>query len=150
MTEHSHDHSHEISHSDIELLKKSQLFKEIEALNVSVPISHLDEELEKSWAGYVAAKKDVVFHSTHMIMSVIRKHLPNARYVVIYEDHSHDAPHGHIEAILDAEMHKVEVDGDWHDLEWSNEVDELVWDIYNLSKEYFSLNGGKRRLLLGV
>jgi hypothetical protein len=150
MTEHSHSHSHGISHEEIDLLKKSQFYKEIEKQNANLEISEVEESLELAWSEYVATKKKVVFYSTQSALSLIQKFVPNAKYLVVYEDHSHDAPHGHIEVILDETMHEISLDGDWHDLEWSHEVDELIWDIYSLAKEYFSLVGGKRRLLLGA
>lgn len=145
----AHSHSHEISHEEIDILKNSQLYKELANFGTSEDALELEEALESAWSEYVASKKKIVACSTKSALGIIQKFFPEAKYLVVYEDHSHDAPHGHIDVILDEAMHKIEISEDWHDLEWSHEVDELIWDIYTLSKEYFSLVGGKRRLLLG-
>lgn len=149
MTEHSHSHPHEISHESLNLLYNSQFHREVKELGLPGG-SDIEEQLERFWSEYVLSKKKVVVKSAELALEIIRKFLPEAKYILIYEDHSHDAPHGHIEAILDGSMHSIHIHGDWHDLEWTHEVDELVWDIYTLSKEYFSLVEGKRRLLLGA
>ena len=148
MTENSHSHDHHISHDDVTQLLGSAFYKETLAFP-NLGENELEPTLEATWSQYILAKKKVVAYSAEFGLSLIKKVLPNAKYLVIYEDHSHDAPHGHVEAILDETMHAIELEGDWHDLEWSHEIDELVWDIYNLAKEYFSLVGGKRRLILG-
>lgn len=149
MTEHTHSHSHGISHEEIATLAASHFHKDMAAIKAQ-SYSDLETALEESWSEYVSAKRKVVFYSSEQALAIVKNFVPNAAYLVIYEDNSHDAPHGHLEVILDESMHEIALDEDWHDLDWSHEIDELVWDIYTLAKEYFTLVGGKRRLLLGV
>lgn len=149
MSEHSH--SHEVSHEVVtELIEQNETFALHKSLALLTSEAVDDESYEEAWAEYSAAKKKVVAYTIQKMVGLIIEQVPEVAYVILYEDHSHDAPHGHIEALLDASQHSINLGGDWHDLGWTNEVDEYVWDVYNLGKEYFSLTGGKRRLLIKV
>jgi hypothetical protein len=146
MSEHSH--SHGLSHNELATLvavtDKSEFYKLVNSL----PTEISEEEYEASWSEYTEAKKKVAAYSIKKMVSLVKSQLPEASYIVLYEDHSHDAPHGHIEAFIDSTEHTIKLDQDWHDLSWSNEVDEIVWDIYHLAKEHFVLIDGKRRMLI--
>lgn len=148
MSEHSHSHSHGISHSQLSSLQEATAKSEFYNLVNSLPSDVSEEDYESSWSEYAEAKKIVAAYSIKKMIALVKSQLPDAAYIVLYEDHSHDAPHGHIEAFLDSTEHTIKLEQDWHDLSWSNEVDEVVWDIYHLAKEHFILNDGKRRMLI--
>lgn len=149
MSEHSH-HS-DISHNAIDQLtsynQSSPIHKTLRELESHSPS---DETYELAWSTYSRAKREVIAHTILKMNDIVLNKLSQAKYVLLYEDHSHDAPHGHIEVFLDESKHVIKLDEDWHDLEWSSEVDEYVWDIYNLGKEYFTLIDGRRRLLIEI
>lgn len=86
------------------------------------------------------------------ICRIIAKHIPEARVVVIIEDTSHDSPHGHIQYILDKEQH-ILMDGgsdEWHDLDWTNEANDLAWDLYYIASPLFTTHRGYHYLDLPV
>lgn len=147
MSEHSH--SSNISHDNINKLIAANESSPIHQMLPDLMSQALSEEdYESAWVSYSDARKKTVAYVIARMLGIVRQNNPEAAYVLLYEDHSHDAPHGHVEAFLDKNHHVIELDTDWHDVEWSNEVDEYVWDIYNLGKETFSLIEGKRRLLI--
>ncbi len=149
MSEHSH-HSN-ISHGTIDKLIANNQSSPIQKTLLEMrQHSTSEDRYELAWSNYSRAKREVIAHTILKMNAIILGKLNGVKYVLLYEDHSHDAPHGHIEVFLDETQHQIELGGDWHDLDWSSEVDEYVWDIYNLGKEYFTLIDGKRRLLLEV
>jgi hypothetical protein len=149
MSEHLH-HS-DITHKAIDQLtsynKSSPIHKTLMELELHATS---EDAYEIAWSSYSKAKREVIAHTIVKMNEIVLNNLPHAKYVLLYEDHSHDAPHGHVEVFLDETQHAIELSEDWHDLAWSSEVDEYVWDIYNLGKEYFTLVDGKRRLLIEI
>lgn len=70
---------------------------------------------------------------------IISEQFPEAVAVIIVEDNSHDDPHGHVGTIIDSNGDTL-MDGrtdTWHDLEWTDEVDELAWDLHYLARPIF-------------
>jgi hypothetical protein len=65
--------------------------------------------------------------------SLIREHLPAAHTLVLKEDMSHLPAHGHVEDITDANGTSIMPALDeWHDLTWTMNVDDDVWEIHQL------------------
>lgn len=74
------------------------------------------------------------------IARAILDRFPEAHRIEIFEDISHDAPHGHIGKVLD-ERKNLLIDGtseEWHNLEWTRSVDEDAWDFHYYAYELFT------------
>lgn len=86
------------------------------------------------------------------ICRIIAKHIPEASIIVIVEDSSHDSPHGHIQHILDKEQNILADGGsdEWHDLDWTGEVNDLAWDLHYLASPLFVTHRGYHHLDLIV
>lgn len=138
-----HHHSHDCFSEVAPALQGNQ------ALAVS-PEDIGDDEYENSWREYIAARGELVRATSHKIMNAVSEHLPDVKWIVFYEDRSHDAPHGHIEGILDEDGHDlVQASGqDWHDLDWTGDIDEWTWDLYHLHAEMFMKIGSRRRFII--
>lgn len=147
--EHSHSHSLEVSHLELEALLNTR-FNNLAKKQKNLGEEFSEVSYEESWSHYTIAKQNVVIQTMDMLARTVHVQLPEAKFIVLYEDHSHDAPHGHIESFLDESGHTIDLGEDWHDVPWGTEVDELVWDIYNLAKEHFVTSGDKRRLVVEV
>jgi hypothetical protein len=94
---------------------------------------------EQAWKMRRAATEQIIALTEETLARIVADHLPTAAMVVLYEDTSHDAPHGHVLHVLDADGHVlIEGTGDlWHDSAWTDEVDELVFDLHHLDREGF-------------
>jgi hypothetical protein len=146
---HTRSDSHGVSHSELEDLLKTRLNNIVQKHKLSGEESS-EEAYENSWSAYSVAKQNVIVQTMNMLARIVHAQLPTAKFIILYEDHSHDAPHGHIESFLDESGHLIDLGEDWHDIPWGSEVDELVWDIYNLAKEHFTTSGDKRRFVVEV
>lgn len=102
---------------------------------------------EDAWKARSAATDVVVAATEELLARLIATHIPEAAEIVLYEDTSHDAPHGHLEQIIDANGHVVMhgTSDHWHDLPWAQEADEYVWDIHHLDRDGFVYDGTRRR-----
>lgn len=70
---------------------------------------------------------------------LVSSNVPGAFDVVLVEDTSHDAPHGHVHSVRDTAGRTL-LDGrsdEWHDLPWTGDVDEDVFDLFHLAREDF-------------
>ena len=139
----SHSHEHDFS----DLLSKST-----EDNTVSVPNEPVeDDQYQETWAVYRRAEASLVSQISQMLAVAVSEHLPEAKYIVLYQDTSHDAPHGHIEAVLDESGNNLTAhSGDWHDLDWTADIDEWAWDIHHLSPSSFTRMGDRRRLIISI
>lgn len=111
-----------------------------------------DDVYQDAWARYSAAEKDLVKTISQMIANEVAEHMPDAAFIVLYQDTSHDAPHGHIEAVLDSNGVNLITSQhlDWHDLEWTSDIDEWAWDIHHLSPSSFIRLGERRRFIIRI
>lgn len=143
----SHPHTH-----DNGSLNKTSLLDAVASKEGLVVVAEevLASEHEEAWVDFLAAKSELVQSTCSMIASTVLENLESAAYIVLYEDRSHDAPHGHVEAIYNAAGETLlEGAGDsWHDLDWASDIDEWVWDIYYVSAESFTAIEGKRRFII--
>jgi len=139
----SHSHKHDFS----ELLALASKDNNISVPNESVE----DEKYQETWAVYRQAEASLVRQISQMIAVEVSNHLPEAKHIVLYQDTSHDAPHGHIEAVLDASGNNLTAhSGDWHDLDWTADIDEWAWDIHHLSPSSFTRMGDRRRFIISI
>lgn len=111
-----------------------------------------DRDYEVAWEEYTAARGTAARVCQNKLMNIIRENYPDVATIVLYEDRSHDAPHGHLEGIFNAHGSLLisGVSDAWHELEWASDADDLIWDIYHLGSQFFNNIGGKRRLILKV
>lgn len=102
--------------------------------------TELDEALNGIWAERERASAQAALVIAEMISRLIVQHIPNAARVVLVEDRSHGAPHGHVRDIFDGDgAHLISGRGDdWHNLDWSHDVDEHVHDLHYLASQVFS------------
>lgn len=102
---------------------------------------------EDAWKARSASTEVVVAATEELLARTVLQHFPTAVLVTLYEDVSHDAPHGHLERIEDVNGHVLILgtSDTWHDLSWSQEVDEYVWDLHHLDRDGFVLDGNRRR-----
>lgn len=92
-------------------------------------VEALDETWERKQNLSLAA-----FHICEELLArVIVENVPGAAIIVVTQDTSHDAPHGHLKRVRDA-AGNVLVDAssaEYHDLPWAYQADEYVYDLYN-------------------
>ena len=71
---------------------------------------------------------------------LVSKNLPEAQIIYVVVDDSHDAPHGHIGDILDHDRKLIAngLSDEWHDLGWTNEANDLAWDLHYVAKSLFN------------
>lgn len=102
---------------------------------------------EDAWKARSAATDVVVAATEELLARLICEHFPTAVSIVLYEDTSHDAPHGHLEQIIDADGHVIMLgtSNEWHDFAWAQEADEYVWDLHHLDRDGFIFEGQRRR-----
>ena len=101
---------------------------------------------DSAWSVRRTATEAIIAMTEESIARAVAENLPGAHEVVLYEDHSHDAPHAHVRHVLDVhgEVLIAANGDDWHELEWTPEVDELVWDLYHLDRAGFHLGAEGR------
>ena len=77
------------------------------------------------------------------IARIVLKNIPEAHIVFIIVDESHDAPHGHIGNILDHDRQVIAngLSDEWHDLGWTNEANDLAWDLHYIARPLFAKTG---------
>lgn len=114
----------------------------------------LEANQDRYWTERIANTKTIVALTEEQLSRIVLENIPEAVEIVLYEDRSHDAPHGHALHVVDASG-KVLMEGtgdDWHDAGWTADVDEYIWDIYNLDRQGFHTVEGKRvrKILLRV
>ncbi len=106
----------------------------------------LETEQDKFWVARIALTKSILAITEEQLSRIVIVNIPEAVEIVLYEDKSHDAPHGHVLHVVDKDG-KILMEGtgdDWHDAGWTSEVDEYVWDIYNLDRQGFYTIENKR------
>lgn len=161
----THDHSqphHENTHSHehapaprrlpghaVQALHDSQAEKRA-SRRVMFAGQHVDAVLEMNedaWRARSAATDVVVAATEELLARLVADHFPTAVAIVLYEDTSHDAPHGHLEKIVDADGHTLILgtSDQWHDLAWAQEADEYVWDLHHLDRDGFVYEEHNRR-----
>jgi hypothetical protein len=101
---------------------------------------------ERAWTTRVKATEQVIAATEELLARAVGAAVPGAVEVVLYEDHSHDAPHGHVLHIADADGNPIMsgTGDDWHDASWTETVDEYVWDLHHLDREGFQTEGTQR------
>ena len=117
----------------------------------SYPMEALTAALDSAWATRYAATEQACQILAARILTTISRHIPDVHIVVLREDTSHLPAHGHVDALLDG--HGVNLlarlNLNWHELEWTSEIDEDVWDLHHLAPYLFTLSDdGIRRLTL--
>ncbi len=120
--------------------------------DIDITDEEIDLALDMQWKTRESATSALfVLHCTRA-MKIVRQNIPEAVTVVLREDTSHLPPHGHVDDILDADGNTLMPHhDDWHDSEWTHEVDEEVWDIYYLSSIRFAHESdGVRRIRITV
>lgn len=148
---HTHEHGgHHHEHTAPADLSHGAAFEQ--RLAARGPYSGLSEDelaasYEEQWSVRRAATESIIALTEETIARLVELHVPDAAEVVLYEDHSHDAPHAHVRHIVDASGEVlIEANGDaWHDEDWTGEIDELVWDLYHLDRHGF-VSGGHGRV----
>lgn len=158
--DHSHGHSHNDSHSHVEEVFNSSPagfadsvnLKEYEKRNSSreelqgMPENKMEQLYDIAWKQRKEATATIVTMTEEMLSRMVKEHFPESVEIVLYEDHSHDAPHAHVKHVVNSEG-LILIDGtsdEWHDLSWTPDVDELVWDLYNLDRQGFQREGHNR------
>jgi len=109
-----------------------------------------EDEYELAWATYSRVRNKISDMTQKRIMEHVLEHIPEACFVVLYEDRSHDAPHGHCEGIYSCSGEELlsGTSDTWHDLDWTSDIDEFIWDVYHVSSDRFTTLGGVRRLVI--
>jgi len=102
---------------------------------------------EDAWKARSASTDVIVAATEELLARMIVEHFPEAASIVLYEDTSHDAPHGHLERILDADGNVIMLgtSNEWHDFAWAQEADEYIWDLHHLDRDGFVADGQRRR-----
>lgn len=142
---HDHDHSHEHPHGHDRGLRPVS-----DAPSGDAALERLEESLEQAWRRRLDADRDITAALEALIATRVAQAMPDASAVLFYEDRSHDAPHGHIRAVC-AEDGTVLLAGtgdEWHDLAWTHEIDELVFDLFTVDRARFSPRGGADGVIL--
>jgi hypothetical protein len=137
MTGHPHPHPHDHEHAP----------HPVDAHDLSDASDQgLTGIIEQAYAARAAATAVIVAALQEQIGRAVWVALPSAATVVLYEDRSHDAPHAHVRAVLDADGATLaDGTGDWwHEQDWTGNVDELVWDLYHLDPAGFHSSAGER------
>lgn len=156
---HSHDggHTHDHAHGHAVPRSRAWGYPELDSLAETKDRARLSSravfagvsddavaaDLEAFWAARVSATRQLTAATEETLARIVARHLPNAAMVVLYEDTSHDAPHGHVHTILDGHGHTL-IEGtsdQWHDLDWAGDVDDLVWDLHHVDRDGFTDDG---------
>lgn len=99
--------------------------------------SDLDAKYEEAWIARQELTSAIVAITEEMIARLVLEDFPTATEVVLYEDHSHDAPHAHVLYILSNDVVLIEGTSDeWHD-QMNSDIDELVWDLHHIDRPGF-------------
>lgn len=95
--------------------------------------------LTQTWTERSVATERLVAITEELIARTVSTHMPAAAVVLLREDTSHGGPHGHVYQVLDADENVLmDAEGeDWHNLEWTGEVDEYAWDLHYLGRDRF-------------
>jgi len=102
---------------------------------------------EQAWQEHSEITDRLLAFAEETLARVVVENVREAATIVLREDHSHGSPHGHIHLILDAEGSTL-YDGaseEWHNLAWSDVVDDYAWEIHHLGKMYFSTDKNQLR-----
>jgi hypothetical protein len=158
--EHSHEHDHEHGHEHapsprsmpaeaVHSLHDYQAEKRAarRAMFASKDIDDIVEFNEDAWKARTSATDVIVAVTEELIARLVLEHFPKAHAIVLYEDTSHDAPHGHLEKIVDVEGNVLILGSsdEWHDFAWAQEADEYIWDLHHLDRDGFVFEEQKRR-----
>lgn len=158
--DHSHNHEHEHTHSHDEASNVEEVFNtspagdgdvakdyETRAAKRETYRNYSDDDLDDSFNAMWNIRRNntniILALTEETISRIVKKNIPNAAEIVLYEDHSHDAPHAHALLVSDEKGH-VLIEGtgdDWHEASWTMDVDELIWDLYNLDPHGFHREG---------
>lgn len=108
---------------------------------------------EEAWEGRNKASRVISAVSEELLARKVKAIFPTATLIVLFEDTSHDTAHGHLESILDTnyEVLALGVSDAWHEADWSHELDEHVWDLFQLDREGFVTDpDGVRRRTIAI
>lgn len=124
--------------------------------------SEIDKSLDEAWAKRHAATVELSDLIVSKIKTLVLEQFPQAGKIVLYEDHSHDHPHAHL-AYIATRSGDVLIEGagdDWHEADYSHEIDELIWDLYHVHPALFKsqslpsteigLNLGAKALVMSI
>jgi hypothetical protein len=134
---HTHEKSH--GHASTALSREETARRDLRRGWAALSEEAVAGEHNELWTQRRALTERLVALTEEMIARAVRESIADAGYIVLYEDHSHDAPHAHVLHVLDADGHVI-VSGtgdDWHDAVWTTDVDELVWDLFHLDRHGF-------------
>lgn len=143
-------HKHDSSKPDFSFIEESIDTRSQGIYSINKYVS--DAEYEKFWKNYTEARNAAALACHSKLAEIISQHYPEAQTIILYEDRSHDAPHGHLEGILDVNGSLI-ISGtsdEWHELDWSADADDLIWDTYHLGSHLFNTLDGKRRLVIRI
>jgi hypothetical protein len=154
MNEHSHDHVHE-PHSHLHeddsieryLVEEAHAKASLRASYAILDDSQLELIHDQIWHERATATAKLLAITEELLGREVVRNIPDAVTLILVEDTSHGQPHGHISVVLD-EHGNVLHDGmsdAWHDLPWTTDIDELVWDVHTLGREAFRHDGTGRR-----
>lgn len=117
------------------------------AMFASKGLEDVLEMNEDAWKARSASTDVIVAATEELLARLISEHFPQAASIVLYEDTSHDAPHGHLERVLDADDNVIILgtSNEWHDFAWAQEADEYIWDLHHLDRDGFVSEGQRRR-----
>lgn len=138
---HGHEHSHEHVTLEVDAATADDMARR-EARRAELhdlTLGDLEVSHEVVWRARRQATDTIVVYTEEMMARLVHAHFPTAAQIVLYEDTSHDAPHGHVLHIVDADGH-VLIDGTgdtWHDAAWTDAIDDLVFDLHHLDREGF-------------
>jgi hypothetical protein len=99
-------------------------------------VGDVDSQLDEAWLARAQANRRIVTLTATRLADLVRAHLPSAQVIVVREDTSHLPAHGHLDRVEDADG-LVLLDthhGEWHDLPWSAQADDDVWDLYHVAE----------------
>jgi hypothetical protein len=99
----------------------------------------LDKENDTAWHNKTLAIEAIVAIAEELLVRTISNKYPHANKIILVEDKTHDSPHGHVGEIRDSQDLLI-IDGrseEWHDLDWTSDIDDLVWQLYTYGKNFF-------------
>ena len=101
--------------------------------------TELEAARDQAWFDRNELSERLLHISGELLVRALRRHVPQLARVLLREDTSHGAPHGHLHQVLDQDGN-ILVDGSsdaWHDAEWSIDIDDYAWEIHHLGRHLF-------------
>lgn len=161
MPTHSHEHSHEHEHGhnhEHDANGSAHLPVDTDAISsgnagdmfitaglvwtrpdhtIGMSSEDLQEHMYDAETKYTTATHELAVILGATIVETIAAAVPDTKYVVIREATDHLPAHGHVEAIIMNDGDRFDMT-DWHDLDWTLNVDDLVYDFYQLVPHKFA------------